>query len=142
MTVKEKEDDNNSDDTWYEFPEFGGFDFINGFMGNGVRAQTTEGSDDETFLGKFTKDNVTTLITSYIPQTKAKLFMNSQFTIVDMHEGNMQLKVDENGAVIPRMPKLEDAVLPENPLPVGTRVEVSEEAAVKFTLTMTKNIQF
>jgi hypothetical protein len=142
ITVKEKEEDNNSDDTWYEFPNFGGLDFINGFMGNGVRAQTTEGSNDESFLGKFTKDSVTTLITSYIPQTNAKLFMNSQFAIVDMHEGNMQLKVDANGAVMPRMPKVEDAVLPENPLPVGTRVEIPEESNVRFTFTMTENIEF
>jgi len=142
VSVTVKEEDNNTDDTWYEFPNLGGFDFINGFMGNGVRAETTEGSNDETFIGKFTKDDVMTLITSYIPQTKAKLFMNNQFAIVDMHEGNMQLKVDANGAVIPRMPKVEDAVLPENPLPIGTRVEISEESNVKFTFTMTKNIKF
>ena len=146
ITVKKKEnndDDNNSDDnTWYEFPNLGGFDSINGFMGNGVRAETTEGSDDETFMGKFTKDNVTTLVTSYIPQTRAKLFMNNQFAIVDMHEGNMQVKIDENAMVMPRMPKVEDAVLPENPLPIGTRVEIPEESNVNFTFTMTKNIKF
>jgi len=141
VTVQEKEEDNTNDDIWYEFPEFEGFNFINTFMGNGVHAEITEGTDDETFVGKFTKDNITTLVTSYIPQTQALIYENT-FAIIDMGEGNMQLKIDENARLMPSMPKIEDAIIPENSLPVGTRVEIPEASNVKFTFTMTENIKF
>ena len=43
---------------------------------------------------------------------------------------------------MPRMPKIEGAVLPQKPLPLGTEVDISKDDTVKFTVTMTKNIQF
>ena len=139
---KKDDDDNKSDDTWFKFPDFGSLPFLNGLIGNDVDARTTEGSENETFLGQFTKNGVITKIKSSIEKTRAMLFGENKFAIVDLHGGNMQIKVDEDARVMPRMPKIDDAVLPQEPLPLGTEVDISKDDAVKFTVTMTKNIQF